>query len=193
MGKVIAGSVPDTFGLSNCRDLLRKFRRDIERLKASNCLMTIYDAAYDCAVVGTHLADWVARDLALARQQPKGTPARVSADMLAEITGNQKETLRKALFELAELECPAVDVCRTYANGGKHAERNNRAAEVRMGIIRESAAEGQRTDSVNATELFLILYDAGEPIVAWSADRLFAKVYEFWESIILATGLGREH
>jgi hypothetical protein len=51
-----------TFALENCRDLLNKLEREIDRLSAArdrDDLTTMIDTAFNAAVTAWHLCDWV--------------------------------------------------------------------------------------------------------------------------------------
>jgi hypothetical protein len=93
-----------TFALENCRDLLNKLEREIERFQAAHDddnVTTMADVAFNASVTAWHLCDWVFGDL----------------------TEDQRNNLK--LQNLEDLQKIARDnralhICRQIATASKH-------------------------------------------------------------------------
>jgi hypothetical protein len=94
---------PQTFALENCRDLLNKLKREIERFGAAgNNIETRKDFAFNAAVTAWQLCDWVFADMSSALR-----------DKYEIHNVNQ-------MREYARYHCRALHLCRQVATESKH-------------------------------------------------------------------------
>jgi hypothetical protein len=94
---------PQTFALENCRDLLNKLKREIERFSAAgNNIETRKDFAFNAAVTAWHLCDWVFEDMTEAHCDKFNIHSR------------------KQMQDYARTQCRALHLCRQVATASKH-------------------------------------------------------------------------
>jgi hypothetical protein len=94
-----------TFAFENCRDMVEKLRREIDRYReaASNgWVLDMKDAAFNASVTAWHLVDWVYND------------------MTAEQRAAFKEHCKRDVAKLARERCRALHLCRQAATASKH-------------------------------------------------------------------------
>ena len=106
-------SRPQTFAYENCRELLMKLEREIERYlsvagsqeddqsKVMDVVDTLKDAAFNASVTAWHLADWVFHDL---------TP-----EQRKQLNLNRKSDLQERARQ-----CPALRLCELACAASKH-------------------------------------------------------------------------
>jgi hypothetical protein len=154
---------PQTFAFPNCRGLLSKLEREIDRYsearRAASALSApvkevddMRDAAFNAAITAWHLCDWVYEDL-----------TEEQCDKL------DIKSLR-ALRERAIAECPALKICRLAATASKHWTVTQKPDD-RVKVV------------VGAMPEWTILFydDAGKEIEAGVA---FEQVFAFWNQFI---------
>jgi hypothetical protein len=90
-----------TFALENCRALLGKLEREIERFKETEDLQTRCDLAFNIVVTAWHLCDWVFADMTAEQK------AKLSINNLA-------------VMQEAARKCRALHLCRQAAVASKH-------------------------------------------------------------------------
>jgi hypothetical protein len=91
-----------TFALENCRDLLRKLEREIERSSAPACSVEDrIDHAFNAVVTAWHLCDWVFGDMTPEQRD------RLQIHSLADLQGIARK-------------CRALHLCAHAANASKH-------------------------------------------------------------------------
>ena len=101
---------PQTTGYENCRDMLMKLEREIDRyltvarsgecdpVKVLDVVDTLKDAAFNASVTAWHLTDWIYNDMTVERRERLGPTGLLAFQELAR---TQCRELR--LCELASL------------------------------------------------------------------------------------------
>jgi hypothetical protein len=113
-----------TFALENCRDLLNKLEREVDRLRAArahNDITTMIDTAFNAAVTAWHLCDWVFGDMTIEQRE------KLKVRDLSEFQ------------EMARREY-ALHVCRQIATASKHWEISNHA-DAAVGVSVTASSE----------------------------------------------------
>jgi hypothetical protein len=128
-------SRPHTFALENCRNLLDKLEREIDRIKsaASDDFDTHNDSAFNAAVTAWHLCDWVFADM---------TP-----DQRDRLSIQKIEDMR----EYARTQCRALHLCRQVATGSKH-WRVERYPDPNVKVITTANSIFPTTETIPATQ-----------------------------------------
>lgn len=170
-------SVPQTFALEDCRDLLRKLEWEIEGLKATpqHAADELVWRAFNAAVTAWQISDWVWEEL---------TPAQMAALNVVSKTGLQNK---------ARDECRAIHLCRQIATASKHREVGLfpdpkvetivSAAPTLPGLRVSSTAEIFTT---TATAWKIKIRDDG---VEKDAVAVFEQAADYWCQLIYGHGV----
>lgn len=105
---------PQTFAYENCRELLMKLEREIDRYyavagseeddpgKVLDVVNTLKDAAFNASVTAWHIVDWVFHDMRPEQRKQFGL------------------THKRDLQEYARKECPQLRLCELACVASKH-------------------------------------------------------------------------
>jgi hypothetical protein len=159
-----------TFGFEDCRELLQKLDREIDRYREvvgrdavddGDALLKLVDqlkdSAFNASVTAWQLCDWVFNDMPEVLRQKFGF--------------NKLGDLQSC----ARTKCRALHLCRQVATASKHwTVTNHPDPDVQV----EVAHDG------NGWEVHFI--DQGQKI---PADHVFELVYVFWDSFIREHGI----
>ncbi|NTI03160.1 hypothetical protein G6K88_14140 [Agrobacterium rhizogenes] len=169
------------FGLRSSTDLYLKLLHDIERLQAGGSTKKVQYAAFDAAVTGSHILDWVLNEL---------TP-----EAYLRLTGLRKGATPKkgdpgpitSFIERNDGKMDRLDFCRQIANAVKHMKFSLGKPMKDMAI--GSTVKLQWTDK-RITNAYAIAYIQREPggkkidIV-----ELFQDTAEQWRDFLEREGL----
>jgi hypothetical protein len=162
-----------TFALENCRDLLRKLEREIDRFDAADGgdIEARIDLAFNIVVTAWHLCDWVFPDL---------TPAQKSSLQIADLSDLQA---------IARRQCRALHLCRPAATASKHWKVTNHH-DPDVAVIVTATPIGATAASPlplhEAPSWYLYFVD-GEKTHA--AEEIFEGALEFWTQFIYRHGV----
>jgi hypothetical protein len=169
------------FGLKSSTDLYFKLLYDIERLRAARSTKAVQYAAFDAAVTGSHILDWVLMELSedayirltgIRRGQglPKGDPGPIMR-----------------FINLNKDELPGIDYCRSISNSVKHMKMS--LGNPMKGMEIGSTAKLKYTDHV-ITDVHVIAYIRTEPEgEKISAVELFEDTAAQWREFLVKEGL----
>lgn len=102
-----------TFGLRSPRDLHRKLRHDIERLRGATSSDGVRYAVFDCAVTALHLVDWVW--------------CALDKDRRTRLTGTAAgRDYARRFIDATTGRLPALEYCWQIATGMKHVRASKR-------------------------------------------------------------------
>ncbi|TAY50952.1 hypothetical protein [Rhizobium leguminosarum] len=172
---------PKYFGLQSSTDLYLKLLFDIERLRSGGGTKAVQYAAFDAAVTGSHILDWVLNELTpeaylrltglrKGKKPPKDDPGPVMR--FIERNGD---------------ELRGVNYCRQIANAVKHMKISLGRPMKNMAI--GSTVKLQWTDKriTNAYAIaYIQLQPGGEKI---NAVELFQETAEQWRVFLEKEGL----
>jgi hypothetical protein len=144
-----------TFALEDCRDLLWKLEREIDRYKKIDtehvaAAADLTDLAFNIAVTAWHLCDWVFADM--TEEQRKKLSIRKLRDL-------QDEARR----------CRALHMCRQLATGSKHWK------------VSEYPDPDLKVVVAATPEWRIFLEDGG---TQHDAIQIFEQARDFWTSFI---------
>jgi hypothetical protein len=170
-----------TFAFENCREVLEKLRREIDRYRhaASNGRVDeMKDAAFNASVTAWHLADWVYNDM--TAEQRAETKVRSVGGM-----GNY-----------AREHCRALYLCRHAATASKH-WIVTKHPDASVGVVVTAnpiQPPGEPTVELHMTEdeaWYTYFVDGEKPI---DAGQVFDEALHFWTGFIYQRGIadGRE-
>lgn len=171
------------FGLSTPQDLHDKFKHDIERLRLAESTHEARYAAFDCAVGGWHLTDWVLN--------------AVDDDARVRLSG-YKTTDAKAcdgFLKLQSERLPALLYCRDIANGAKHFLQTSKS---RLGNVSTSTTVVFKFGNRHIDGLGNIV-SAGHKVkikiddVQDNALDIFSAPYSQWGEFLSEEGLNRRY
>ncbi|HEY6860962.1 MAG TPA: hypothetical protein VI358_14405 [Pseudolabrys sp.] len=155
-----------TFALENCRDLLRKLEREIDRFVAAHTdVEARNDLAFNIVVTAWHLCDWVFADL---------TPEQMSKLQI------------KSLADLQAVarKCRALHLCRQAAIASKH-WRVTDFPDPNVAVITTatpiSGPNAPRVPLYTAPSWYLYFIDGSDIQLA---EDVFALALEFWTHFI---------
>jgi hypothetical protein len=162
-------SRPQTFGLENCQDLLRKLEWEVEQLKVAKPgdPDAIAFGVFNGAVTAWHLTDWVWQDM----------PVEFKA---------QCQWTKPAEFQnYCRDRCRALHVCRQIATASKHSEVMLHPDPT---VITEFSA--------SATNALMAAFPRWKPLVMDGANKQHAldtliEALVFWSAFIVANGIAR--
>jgi len=160
-----------TFALENCRDLLAKLEREIDRYKTVegrdddepaaiyDLVNDLKDSAFNTAVTAEQMSDWVYNDMTAEQRQKLGF-----------------KTLLDLQLHVRE-KCRALYLCRHAATASKHWEVSKFPdPEVKVEVWH---------DDNGWTSHFI---DAGK---ATPALLVFEQAFAFWDDFIRRHGIGK--
>lgn len=179
------------FGISKSRDMLAKFKRELNRTANSSFLREdLLDHANNCAFTAWHLTDWVWRE-GFARDKEKWMK------LVSPYGDFHPQKKRKQVFhEIMVRKCPELALCQDICNGLKHttaepidgrqapgAQAATATATIAPPVFRLGMSLGSGglggPGYVEGGELFraIIRSDDGE---THYAVRVFNEVVAFW-------------
>jgi hypothetical protein len=177
-------SRPHTFALENCRNLLDKLKREIDRLRsaASDDFNTHNDSAFNAAVTAWHLCDWVFADM---------TP-----DQRGKLNILKIEDMRG----YARTQCRALHLCRQVATASKHwrVERypdpNVKVITTANSIpvtetIQPAGTQPAKIQLLIERGCFLYFDDDGD---VRAAEDVFDDASQFWTQFIYHNGIAQD-
>jgi hypothetical protein len=154
-----------TFGFADCRELLDKLEREIDRYREMagrdpsehdalfNLVNQLKDSAFNASVTAWHLSDWVFNDMTQEQRQELG---------LKELGDLQNYAREK---------CRAMHLCRQAATASKH-----------WTVSKHSDPTVQVTVTCDDTDGWIVYFvHEGNKI---SADRVFDEALAFWTGYI---------
>jgi hypothetical protein len=169
-----------TFAFENCRDVLEKLSREVERYaeldQKGNDLDAMKDTAFNVAVTAWHLCDWVFNDMTEAQR-----------DSLSIHSPTQMQ-------EYARHECRALHICRQAATASKHWEvRRYRDPNVAIVVTAPPDPPDLGTES-SAPPVYVLprwhiyIIDGNK---VHPAGEVFSRAEEFWCQIIYQNGIAQ--
>ena len=160
-----------TFALENCRDLLRKLEREIERFGAErNNVEARIDHAFNIVVTAWHLCDWVFADL------------------------RPEQKVKLQIYNLSEMQararkCRALQLCRQAATASKHWKVSDYPDPNVAVIVTANAIGGVPTKLPPlyiAPSWYLYFVDGPD---LQEAEQVFDLALEFWTHFIYHNGI----
>jgi hypothetical protein len=161
---MVLPSRDQTFAYENCRDLVEKLDREIDRycevagndqVLEPNVLLKLVDqlkdSAFNASVTAWHLCDWVFNDLSEEQRQKLGFVQ----------LGDLQNHVRK--------ECRALHLCRKAATASKHWR------------VEKHADFTVQTVVTGETGWTIYFVDSGKKI---PADQVFIAARDFWATFI---------
>lgn len=174
------------FGLKSSTDLYLKLLYDIERLKLARSTKAVQYAAFDAAITGSHILDWVLVELS-DEAHIRLTGLRKKQKVKCKEGDQRKENPITNFIERNRDQLPGIDYCRQIANSVKHMKMSLGAPMKGMEI--GSTAKLKFTDHV-ITSVEVIAYirtgPKGEKI---SAVELFEDTAAQWKGFLVREGL----
>ena len=164
-----------TFALEDCRDVLRKLEREIERFgKDRTDIEARIDHAFNAVVTAWHLCDWV----------------------FADMTDEQKSKLK--ISDLSDLqararECRALRLCRQAATASKHWEVTTHP-DPRVAVIVTAEPIGGAAINLPvhihvAASWYLYFVDGSDIL---GAEQVFDEALDFWTQFIYQNQISRD-
>lgn len=160
-----------TFALENCRDLLSKLDREIDRFtdpvtSFTECL----DLSFNIVVTAWHLCDWVFSDMTRAQRD-----ALKIKDLVA-------------LQNFVSDDCRYLHLCRQAATASKHWRVDRRPDDgvsviVQAGVITAANPPAQSHDG------WYIYFTDGPKIIG--AESVFELVISYWTQFIYQNDIAR--
>jgi hypothetical protein len=158
-----------TFGYENCRDLVKKLDREIDRYcevagseiseageALLKCVLQLEDSAFNAAVTAWHLCDWVFKEF--------------------DDTQRQKFEFKKLadLQNYVRRECRVLHLCRQAATASKH------------WVVEKHADPTVKTVVSGERGWTIYFEDNGKKI---AADQVFIEARNFWDKFIRDNGI----
>jgi hypothetical protein len=164
-----------TFALENCRAVLRKLEREIERFGKDHAdIEARIDHAFNAVVTAWHLCDWV----------------------FADMTDEQKSNLQIASLpdlQARARECRALRLCRQAATASKHWEITNfpdpNVAVIVTATPMDTGAVSSRFRLYTEASWYLYFVDG---TVILSAEDVFDDALTFWTQFIYPNGIAKD-
>jgi hypothetical protein len=160
-----------TFALENCRDLVQKLSREIDRYRevAGNdeehdwdalirVVNQLNDSAFNAAVTAWHLCDWVFNDM--TPEQHKKFGFKTLSD----------------LQNYARNKCRELHLCRQAATASKH------------WTVAQHPDPNVQVIVTGETGWTIYFVDQGKKI---PADQVFEMALSFWNEFIYSHGIGK--
>jgi len=177
-----------TFDLDACSDMLRKLRRERERIARSSSRTERADHATNAMITAWQMKDWVLVDA--ARDAP--THAAISSLCASSVGGTFNEkNFTKFLYK----ECPALEYCFLIATNSKHSA-----------IFPQFDNPSVATTASLTAATSISLGDLGSTETGWEADRWVFKIVHsgvrktdleivdevigYWSKFLLKHGIG---
>jgi hypothetical protein len=163
-----------TFAYENCRDLLLKLKREIDRFgvaRADGSIEDMKDTAFNACVTAWHLCDWVFNDLTQAQQDA------LNIHSLPELWAHARE-------------CRALHLCRQVATASKHWEITKyRDPDVAV-IVTATPSPPPKPDPamppVYMDGWWIYFVDGPDKR---DASDIFAQALDFWTQFIYQNGV----
>jgi hypothetical protein len=108
---------PKTFDLSNCRDMLGKLERELDRFKQATLRQDQSDHAANFALTAWHLAEWV---------WLSPLPPALKASIAAECGLSEKQLDIGAFYRWLGSKCRALEYCYIVCTASKHTRVDRR-------------------------------------------------------------------
>lgn len=173
--------IPKYFGLKSSTDLYLKLLYDIERLRSAGSTKAVQYAAFDAAVTGSHILDWVLVELS--------TEAYLRLTGLPKGKKPPKDDLGpiKRFIDRNRTELPGIDYCRQIANAVKHMKMSLGTPMQGYGIG-STIKLGWTGDMITSTKViaYIQIEDSGEKI---DAVELFEATASQWKAFLVREGL----
>jgi hypothetical protein len=163
---------PQTFALENCRDLLNKLKREIERFSAAgNNIETRKDFAFNAAVTAWALCDWV------------------FADMPSALRDKYEIHNVNQMREYARQHCRALHLCRQAATASKHCTVDNFADPAANSFLKVKSTVPQAPIPLHfAPGCFVYFVDGNEKR---EAEDVFDEAFRFWTRFIYGNEIAK--
>lgn len=172
---------PKYFGLKSSTDLYLKLLYDIERLRTAGSTKAVQYAAFDAAVTGSHILDWV-----LAELKPDAylrlTGIRKGQKLPKDDPGPIKRFIEQNKDELA-----GIDYCRQISNAVKHMKMSLGAPMKGMGIGSTTKLKYTGDQLSGAYVIAYIQVDPGGEKI--NVIELFEDTAEQWRQFLVREGL----
>jgi hypothetical protein len=165
-----------TFALEDCRGLLDKLKREIERfVAAGDDIEDRKDFAFNAAVTAWCLCDWVFEDMTQAHCDKFNIRSR------------------KQMQDYARKECRALHLCRQVATASKHCTVE-RFPDPKVAIIMTAnetppASELSTPGLRFASGCFVYFVDGDDKRYA---EDVFGDALQFWTQFIYHNGIATE-
>jgi hypothetical protein len=164
-----------TFALENCRDLLRKLEREIERFSAAHAdVEGRIDCAFNIVVTAWHLCDWVFEDLTLAQK------SKLQLNSLGDLHARARQ-------------CRALYLCRQAATASKHWKVTDYPDPDVAVIVTANAigdgTSGPRIPLYIGPSWYLYFVDGTE---IQTAEDVFDLALEFWTHFIYQNEIAKD-
>ena len=167
---------PQTFALENCRNLLDKLKREIDRLisAADDDFDAHNDSAFNAAVTAWHLCDWVFEDMTEAHCDKFNIHSR------------------KQMQDYARTHCRALHLCRQVATASKH-WRIERHPDPNVRVI-TTANPIPTTSETEWPKLYIepgcyVYFDDDGEVKA--AEDVFSEAFDFWTQFIYGNEIAK--
>jgi hypothetical protein len=167
-----------TFAFENCRDLLRKLEREIERFREAqdqDDVELLKDLAFNISVTAWHLCDWTFADLtSLQRQQ---------------LNLNTLEALKQHA-----LLCRDIHLCRQAATASKHWEISSHPDPNVSVIVTANSTLATRASHpalLIANQSRWTIYFVDDQDVRAATD-VFDGALAYWTQMIYPNGIAAE-
>ena len=157
-----------TFALEDCRALLNKLKREIDRYNAtSDNIEARIDHAFNVVVTAWHMCDWV----------------------FADLTEKQKSALQ--ITKLADLQaiarkCRVLHLCRQVATASKHWKVTDYPDPTVAVIVTTTPLLGEH---YGPRDWYLYFVDDSK---ALSAEWVFDQALDFWTHFIYGNRIAAE-
>lgn len=176
------------FGLRSSTDLYLKLLYDIGRLKTAVSSKAVQYAAFDAAVTGSHILDWVLNELS-DEAHIRLTGLRKKQKVKCKEGDQLRENPITNFIERNRDQLPGIDYCRSISNAMKHMKMSLGQPMKGMGI--GSTAKLKYTDHV-ITGVEVIAYIEIEVGKKVNAVELFEETAEQWREFLVREGLWGE-
>jgi len=166
---------PKYFGLSSSTDLYLKLLYDIERLRSARSTKAVQYAAFDAAVTGSHILDWVLVELSPEAHLRltwlrKGTNKKGKDGPIIQFIERNRDDLR------------GIDFCRQIANSVKHMKMSLGSPMKGMGIG-STIKLGGTGDLVTSAKVIAYIQIADGKKV--DAVELFEETADQWREFLV--------
>jgi hypothetical protein len=164
-----------TFALENCRDLLNKLKREMERFSAAGTnIEDRKDFAFNAAVTAWSLCDWVFEDMTQAHCDKFNIRSR------------------KQMQDYARSHCRALYLCRQVATASKHCTVEKFPdPNVKIIVTAKSIPEPEppSLQVYIASGCFVYFVDGDDKR---EAEDVFGDAFQFWTHFIYHNGIAAD-